>query len=74
VETIKSSDGTKIAFDRSGQGPPLILVGGAFSWRRWNGFVELSQFDIHDIETTVRTLRAMTRAPTENDVASRGGA
>jgi hypothetical protein len=31
VETIKSRDGTQIAFDRIGQGPPVILVGGAFS-------------------------------------------
>jgi pimeloyl-ACP methyl ester carboxylesterase len=42
METIKSSDGTTIAFDRLGQGPPIILVGGAFSWRRWKGFVELA--------------------------------
>jgi pimeloyl-ACP methyl ester carboxylesterase len=42
VETITSKDGTKIAFDRTGQGPPVIMVGGAFSWRRWKGFVELA--------------------------------
>jgi Alpha/beta hydrolase family len=42
VETINSSDGTVIAFDRVGHGPPVILVGGAFSWRRWKGFVELA--------------------------------
>jgi pimeloyl-ACP methyl ester carboxylesterase len=42
VDKIKSSDGTTIAFDRLGQGPPVILVGGAFSWRRWKGFVELA--------------------------------
>lgn len=42
METIKSADGTTIAFDRIGQGPPVILVGGAFSWRRWKGFVELA--------------------------------
>jgi pimeloyl-ACP methyl ester carboxylesterase len=42
METIKSTDGTTIAFDRVGQGPPVILVGGAFSWRRWKGFVELA--------------------------------
>jgi pimeloyl-ACP methyl ester carboxylesterase len=43
VEKIKSSDGTQIAFDRIGQGPPVILVGGAFSWRRWKGFLQLSE-------------------------------
>ena len=42
MDKIKSSDGTTIAFDRLGQGPPVILVGGAFSWRRWRGFVELA--------------------------------
>lgn len=43
METVRSRDGTKIAFDRSGEGPPVILVGGAFSWRRWKGFVELTE-------------------------------
>jgi pimeloyl-ACP methyl ester carboxylesterase len=43
VETARSKDGTKIAFDRVGEGPPLVLVGGAFSWRGWKGFVELAQ-------------------------------
>jgi pimeloyl-ACP methyl ester carboxylesterase len=42
VEKTESRDGTQIAFDRIGQGPPVIVVGGAFSWRRWKGFVELA--------------------------------
>jgi hypothetical protein len=42
VEKTKSRDGTEIAFDRIGEGPPVILIGGAFSWRRWKGFVELA--------------------------------
>jgi pimeloyl-ACP methyl ester carboxylesterase len=33
TETIRSADGTTIAFDRYGEGPPLILVGGAFQHR-----------------------------------------
>jgi alpha-beta hydrolase superfamily lysophospholipase len=33
VSTVRSSDGTRIGFDRSGTGPPLILVGGAFQYR-----------------------------------------
>ena len=33
TETVRSSDGTAIAFDRSGDGPPLILVGGAMGYR-----------------------------------------
>ena len=30
-----SKDGTKIAYDKIGQGPALILVGGAFSYRKF---------------------------------------
>ena len=33
MNTVRSRDGTTIAFDRSGQGPPVILVGGALSDR-----------------------------------------
>jgi pimeloyl-ACP methyl ester carboxylesterase len=33
VSTIRSHDGTAIAFDRSGAGPALILVGGMFEQR-----------------------------------------
>jgi pimeloyl-ACP methyl ester carboxylesterase len=42
VEKIESRDGTQIAFDRIGKGPPVIMVGGAFSWRKWKGFAELA--------------------------------
>ncbi len=43
METVRSKDGTTIAFDRTGAGPPVVLVGGAFSWRTWKGFVELAE-------------------------------
>lgn len=33
MERVRSSDGTAIAFDRTGEGPPVILVGGAFQHR-----------------------------------------
>ena len=33
MEQVTSKDGTKIAFDRSGEGPPVILVGGALNTR-----------------------------------------
>ena len=33
MDTVRSADGTTIAFDRTGDGPPLIIVGGALSDR-----------------------------------------
>jgi pimeloyl-ACP methyl ester carboxylesterase len=33
VTTVRSQDGTPIAFDRAGAGPPLILVDGALCYR-----------------------------------------
>ena len=33
MEQVTSKDGTTIAFDRTGEGTPLILVGGAFQYR-----------------------------------------
>lgn len=42
MHTVTSSDSTRIAVDIVGSGHPLVLVGGAFSFRRWKGFVELA--------------------------------
>src|SRR5262245_11301200 len=36
MRTVTSKDGTTIAFDRSGTGPALILVGGALEQRAWD--------------------------------------
>lgn len=33
MKTVTSKDGTSIAFDKTGQGPALVLVGGAFEQR-----------------------------------------
>jgi pimeloyl-ACP methyl ester carboxylesterase len=33
METVRSADGTPIAYDRTGQGPVLIMVGGAMTTR-----------------------------------------
>ncbi|OAS15677.1 alpha/beta fold hydrolase [Paenibacillus oryzisoli] len=38
-----SRDGTTIAYDKGGQGPALILVAGAFSYRKFPGQVELAK-------------------------------
>lgn len=40
---VVSNDGTPIAYDQVGQGPPLVLVGGAFSYRTFPGLVQLAQ-------------------------------
>ncbi|SBT49166.1 alpha/beta fold hydrolase [Micromonospora auratinigra] len=33
VETVQSTDGTTIAYETAGDGPPIVLVGGAFNDR-----------------------------------------
>ena len=45
MRTVRSDDGTTIAFECSGEGPPLILVGGALSSgiRDFPPFVELAR-------------------------------
>jgi pimeloyl-ACP methyl ester carboxylesterase len=42
MNTVISKDGTTIAYDKTGQGPPLILVSGAFSYRKFPGTVKLA--------------------------------
>jgi pimeloyl-ACP methyl ester carboxylesterase len=41
VKTTYSKDGTAIAYDAIGSGPPVILVGGALSWRKFPFTLEL---------------------------------
>ncbi|MDF2661970.1 MAG: hydrolase [Paenibacillus sp.] len=41
--TVTSRDGTKIAYDKVGRGPALILVAGAFSYRKFPGQVQLAK-------------------------------
>jgi len=43
VNSVRSKDGTTIAFDRLGEGPPIILAGGAFSYRAFPKLVQLAE-------------------------------
>jgi len=43
METVISKDGSRIAYDRFGSGPTVILVGGALSYRRFNKMEELAR-------------------------------
>lgn len=42
MNRVRSKDGTEIAFDRFGDGPAVILLGGAFSYRSFPKMVELA--------------------------------
>ena len=42
VHTVESADRTTIAYDTIGRGPALVLVGGAFSYRKFPGNIELA--------------------------------
>lgn len=42
MSTVHSTDGTAIAFDRSGEGPPIILVDGALCYRKSGGSRKLA--------------------------------
>jgi pimeloyl-ACP methyl ester carboxylesterase len=43
MQTMTSKDGSRIAYDRYGSGPVVILVGGALSYRKFGKMVELAQ-------------------------------
>ncbi|MGW1296301.1 alpha/beta fold hydrolase [Streptomyces sp. NPDC002533] len=43
MNTVQSADGTTIAYDRSGQGEPIILVGGSFSQRAHPTMTQLAE-------------------------------
>jgi pimeloyl-ACP methyl ester carboxylesterase len=42
MQTVTSKDGSLIAYDRSGSGPTVILVGGALSYRKFKQMEELA--------------------------------
>lgn len=43
MHTVTSSDGSRIAYDRLGSGPPVILVGGALGYRKFKKMEELAK-------------------------------
>jgi hypothetical protein len=43
MKTIKSKDGTSIAFDRIGNGQPIIFVDGAFCSRSFGPMTKLAK-------------------------------
>jgi pimeloyl-ACP methyl ester carboxylesterase len=43
MHTVTSKDGSRIAYDRLGSGPPVILVGGALGYRKFKKMVELAR-------------------------------
>ena len=42
METVTSKDGSRIAYDRYGSGPAVILVGGALGYRKFKKMEELA--------------------------------
>jgi pimeloyl-ACP methyl ester carboxylesterase len=42
MQKLTSKDGTSIAYDKTGQGPAVILVAGAFSYRKYPASVQLT--------------------------------
>jgi pimeloyl-ACP methyl ester carboxylesterase len=42
MHTVTSADGTQIAYDRYGDGPPVILISGALGYRRFKKFEQIA--------------------------------
>jgi pimeloyl-ACP methyl ester carboxylesterase len=43
MQTVTSKDGTRIAYDRYGSGPTVILIGGALSYRKFKKMEQLAK-------------------------------
>ena len=43
MQTVTSKDGSRIAYDRYGEGPAVILVGGALGYRKFKKMEELAR-------------------------------
>ena len=42
MHTVTSADGTRIAYDRYGEGPAVILVNGALGYRKFKNFEQIA--------------------------------
>ncbi|HEX7056721.1 MAG TPA: alpha/beta hydrolase, partial [Bacilli bacterium] len=42
MKKVISKDGTPIVYDMTGSGPPVVIVGGALSYRSFPGFIKLA--------------------------------
>jgi pimeloyl-ACP methyl ester carboxylesterase len=42
MHSVKSADGTRIAYDRYGEGPAVIMVGGALAYRSFKKFEQIA--------------------------------
>lgn len=62
MKTVTSKDGTTIAFDQSGRGPALILVGGMFEQRALDS--ETAQLAAFPLLAQHRTLEGQTHEVT----------
>lgn len=65
TSTVASTDGTTITLDGYGDGPPLVLVGGAFQYRAFDPpTVELAQRLAGDSPCSTTTGAAAATAAT----------
>ena len=76
MDTVTSRDGTTIAFDRSGEGAAVILVGGAFQHRafdpRTGQLGEVLAQAVYRVQLRPpRARRALTLRRTRSNASSR---
>jgi pimeloyl-ACP methyl ester carboxylesterase len=57
VDKVRSKDGTAISFDRVGEGPPIILVVGAFNDRATGAPLAVALQDLFSVITYDRRCR-----------------
>ena len=67
MSSVLSKDGTSIVFDKIGFGPAVILVAGAFSYRMYQGSMELTQllsrnFTVYNYDRRGRGVEAVANA------------